>query len=104
MGNQTNLSPSAEMASTHPVDMLTQMVDSCTQACHCGLDSEKANSKMSTRKRVAKVVTLYATMVVVSTLAIYFLEHATVVNAVRTALVAAIGKTFAANWVSSLFN
>lgn len=43
-------------------------------------------------------------MVVVSTLAIYLLEHATVASAFRTALVAAIGKTFAAGWVMTLFD
>lgn len=54
-------------------------------------------------RRMLKFVSLYATMVAVSTCAIFILEHATVYNAFRTALVAAVGKTFAANWVSSFF-
>ena len=54
--------------------------------------------------RLAKTVTMYAAMVVVSTCAITLLEHVSLVNAFRTALVAAIGKTLAANWVSGLFD
>ena len=46
---------------------------------------------------------MYAVMVAVSTFAIHWLEHATLVHALRTALVAAIAKTFAANWVSGIF-
>lgn len=51
-----------------------------------------------------KLGVMYFTMVAVSTSAIFFLEHATLLNAFRTALVAAIGKTVAANWVSGLFD
>ena len=47
---------------------------------------------------------MYCTMVAVSTLCIYWLEHATLFNALRTALVAAVGKTIAANWVSGIFD
>ena len=54
--------------------------------------------------KVAKTLTMYAAMVVVSTSAICLLEHVSLFNAFRTALVAAIGKTFAANWVSGLFD
>ena len=50
-----------------------------------------------------KTVSLYATMVIVSTVAIYLLEHASLVNAIRTALVAAVGKTAASLWVSGFF-
>lgn len=55
------------------------------------------------KPRFSKTIALYCTMVVVSTLAIYFLEHASIASAFRTALVAAIGKTFAAGWVMTLF-
>lgn len=54
--------------------------------------------------RYAKAVTLYLTMVVVSTMAIFFLEHATLLHALRTALVAAVGKSLAANWVVQMFD
>ena len=53
--------------------------------------------------KTAKTVAMYCTMVLVSTLAIYWLEHAALYNAFRTALVAAVGKTIAANWVSGIF-
>ncbi|MEM9942359.1 MAG: hypothetical protein AAF939_12410 [Planctomycetota bacterium] len=63
------------------------------------------NSKVSWRSRpIYKMLAMYLTMVVVSTTAIYLLEHSTLVNAFRTALVAAIGKTLAANWVSGIFD
>jgi hypothetical protein len=54
--------------------------------------------------KLVKTLAMYLTMVVVSTTAIYLLEHASLFCAFRTALVAAVGKTFAANWVSGLFN
>ena len=60
--------------------------------------------QMNARKQLAKVIAMYATMVLVSTIAICFLEHASVLSALRTALVAAIGKTVAATWVSHLFS
>jgi len=63
------------------------------------------NSSTSWRSRKSvKTLAMYCSMVTVSTLAIFFLEHATLVNAFRTALVAAIAKTFAANWVSGIFD
>ena len=52
---------------------------------------------------IKKTVVMYLTMVAVSTVAIFWLEHATVFNALRTALVAAVGKTIAANMVSGFF-
>lgn len=55
-------------------------------------------------RRLKKTLAMYCTMVAVSTCAIFFLEHASLLGAFRTALVAAIGKTFAANWVSGLFD
>jgi len=55
------------------------------------------------RKKLKKTLAMYATMVAVSTCAIFLLEHATLAGAFRTALVAAVGKTFAANWVCSAF-
>ena len=55
-------------------------------------------------RKPLKVAAMYLTMVMVSTLAIYFLEHSSLFNAFRTALVAAIGKTIAANWVSGIFD
>ena len=53
--------------------------------------------------RVKKTVTMYLVMVAVSTLIIFWLEHASIESAFRTAMVAAIAKTFAANWVSGIF-
>ena len=55
-------------------------------------------------RKSVKTFAMYFAMVAVSTLAIYFLEHASLFNAFRTALVAAIGKTFAATWVSGVFD
>lgn len=55
-------------------------------------------------RKSLKVVAMYLTMVAVSTGAIYFLEHASLLNAFRTALVAAVGKTLAANWVCGMFD
>ena len=55
-------------------------------------------------RKSAKTFAMYCSMVLVSTAAIYFLEHASLFNAFRTALVAAIGKTFAAVWVAGIFD
>ena len=104
MTSKSNLVPVAELAATNPVKVISQVVDSCSQACNCCFESEKNTRKMSAKKRLARVIALYATMVLVSTIAIYFLEHASVFSAIRTALVAAIGKTVAATWVSHLFS
>ena len=54
-------------------------------------------------RKSVKMFAMYGVMVAVSTAAIFFLEHASLTNAFRTALVAAIAKTFAANWVSGIF-
>ena len=54
--------------------------------------------------KLKKAAAMYCTMVAVSTCAIFCLEHASLINAFRTALVAAVGKTLAANWVSGLFD
>ncbi len=70
----------------------------------CATCSPTVESKSATaKKRFKKTLAMYATMVTVSTFAIFFLEHVTLYNAVRTALVAAVAKTFAANWVTGLF-
>lgn len=76
--------------------------------CECRIENQSGakDSKPTTSwksKKSVKMLAMYGTMVVVSTTAIYFLEHATLTNAFRTALVAAIGKTVAANWVSGIF-
>ena len=55
-------------------------------------------------KKSVKLVAMYCTMVAVSTLVIVIFEHSSILSAVRTALVAAIGKTLAANWVSGVFD
>jgi len=55
-------------------------------------------------RKLFKTIAMYITMVCVSTVAICLLEHASVFNAFRTALVAAVGKTVAANWVSGIFD
>ena len=55
-------------------------------------------------RKLFKMIALYFTMVCVSTIAIYLLEHSSLLNAFRTALVAAVGKTVAANWVSGIFD
>ena len=66
--------------------------------------SDERSSAQSLRSRkLVKTLAMYFAMVTVSTLAIFWLEHATIYNAFRTALVAAIAKTFAANWVSTIF-
>lgn len=71
--------------------------------------NEEVSSSCSTtpknkKPRWLRCVAMYVVMVVVSTIAIHFLEHASLANAFRTALVAAIGKTIAANWVSGIFD
>jgi len=72
-------------------------------ACICGTSDANSANEKSRSQRLKKTVALYATMVFVSTWAIFFLEHASIVGALRTALVAAVGKTFAATWVTSFF-
>ena len=67
--------------------------------------AESAGVKQRSKSiKLKKAAMMYCTMVAVSTGAIFLLEHASLVSAFRTALVAAIGKTFAANWVSGLFD
>ena len=65
---------------------------------------ESDNGRSSAGRQLKKTLVMYAVMVTVSTSAIFVLEHATLSSAFRTALVAAVGKTFAANWVSSFFD
>lgn len=75
-------------------------------ACLCGvsqLSSVTSRERKSKASRLKKTAALYLTMVAVSTCAIFLLEHATILNSFRTALVAAVGKTFAASWVTSIF-
>ncbi len=67
-----------------------------------GAQDRKASTWRS--RKSLRMIAMYLTMVTVSTFAIYMLEHASLFNAFRTALVAAIGKTFAANWVSGIFD
>ena len=55
-------------------------------------------------RKLLKTAVMYCTMVAVSATAIHYLEHASIFDAMRTALVAAVGKTIAANWVSGLFD
>ena len=69
---------------------------------------EKTTEKKGFREylanpRTQKTITMYFVMVAVSTMIIFLLEHASLQSAFRTALVAAIAKTFAANWVSGIF-
>jgi len=59
--------------------------------------------KKSKAKLVKKTLAIYATMVMVSTITIAFLEHTSLVCALRTALVAALGKTIAVGIVGSYF-
>jgi uncharacterized membrane protein len=77
----------------------------CQCVCNClsELEEQEKPTSKSHKKRLQKIMAMYATMVVVSTCAIFWLEHASIISAFRTALVAAIGKTFAAHWVSSFF-
>ena len=68
------------------------------------MSCKTCDSHLKTRKsRWQRSVVMYCAMVAVSTAAIFFLEHATIANAFRTAVVAAIGKTLAANWVTEFF-
>ena len=67
-------------------------------------NSGRAWMKNWRSNRWIKGLALYATMVCVSTCAIFFLEHATMVHAIRTALVAAVGKSVAASWIVQLFD
>ncbi len=71
--------------------------------CGCFARGKDSTSNAKTSSRLKKTLVMYAVMVAVSTTAIFFLEHSSLVNAFRTALVAAVGKTIAANWVSGLF-
>ena len=72
---------------------------------HAGSPNQSGVKAQSWRNRkLLKTIAMYCTMVTVSTMAIYLLEHASLVSAFRTALVAAIGKTFAANWVAGIFD
>jgi hypothetical protein len=67
--------------------------------------TKDAAGKTSWRSRKSlKIIAMYCTMVCVSTIAIHFLEHASLFNSFRTALVAAIGKTVAANFVCGIFD
>ena len=70
------------------------------------IEALRADSPVTTwrSRKLFKILTMYFTMVCVSTIAIYWLEHSTLINAFRTAIVAAIGKTLAANWVSGIFD
>lgn len=77
-------------------------VDATCTVCQGGV--VKSKEALAKSKRFKKMVALYITMVAVSTIAIYFLEHASIMNAFRTALVAAIAKTVAASWVTSFFD
>ena len=67
--------------------------------------TDSKNEKKRWNKKIVskKTIAMYFAMVAVSTGAIFLLEHASIFGAFRTALVAAIGKTFAANWVSGFF-
>ena len=80
------------------------VIDSVVCSCFPEQESAGGQKVKSRAQALKKTVALYAAMVLVSTCAIYFLEHATIFNAFRTALVAAVGKTVAATWVSSWFD
>ena len=103
MSSKNELVGIAESPTTHPVDVIAHVVDTCTKACTCCLENDKSNQKNASWLSLKKTLAMYLTMVCVSTLAIYLLEHASILSAMRTAVVAAIGKTIAANWVVSLF-
>ena len=75
-------------------------MDKETDKEEAGKDTE---ARWWMRKSFKRAVALYGTMVFVSTLTIFFFEHSTVLSALRTALVAAIAKTFAATWVTGFF-
>ena len=75
-----------------------------TLRCQCGQNEAPSIGLDKTKASLMKkTMVMYVTMVAVSTIAIFMLEHATILSAFRTAIVAAIGKTVAANWVSSIF-
>ena len=78
-------------------------VNDDAKSFNCCLENDSASGVRNSKKQLQKIIAIYITMVVVSTLTIFFLEDASLVSAFRTALVAAIGKTIAANWVSSFF-
>ena len=81
-------------------DLVNRAMKSQTQH-----DSDACELSEELRKSTwQKTAVMYCVMVAVSTTAIFFLEHATFYNAFRTALVAAIGKTLAAIWISGFFD
>lgn len=84
--------------------MRTDFTCNCQMAQAPAISPATLSRSKLINKRLQKTVALYLTMVAVSTVAIFLLEHATLLNAFRTALVAAIGKTVAANWVTSFFD
>ena len=92
--------PACEICGDSPVTVIDSVVCSCFPEQESGGRQQVKSRTQALKKTVA----LYAAMVLVSTCAIYFLEHATILNAFRTALVAAVGKTVAATWVSSWFD
>lgn len=104
MNKPREIAADADLRFPNAAELIAEAADCCTQACTCCLENGTDQGAVSAQKRLQKIVAMYLTMVMVSTLAIYFLEHASLLSAFRTALVAAIGKTVAANWVSSCFN
>ncbi|QEG23040.1 hypothetical protein [Mariniblastus fucicola] len=85
--------------------MDTEQLELCSCFdCGCVQKSVQVSNANRSSTRAKKIVAMYVVMVAVSTTAIFFLEHASLLNAFRTALVAAVGKTIAANWVSGLFD
>ena len=97
--NQTRYSLNFEALQRKHV---AEFVNCYELACQCKLEDSAKDSESKTRNWT-KLFVMYIVMVAVSTLAIFLLEHSSLLNAFRTALVAAIGKTFAANWVSTFF-
>ena len=104
MNKPLDVTAESELRMPNAAELIAEAADCCTQACACCLENGVVQPTLSSQKRLQKIAALYVTMVMVSTLAIFFLEHAPLICAFRTALVAAIGKTVAANWVSSFFN
>ena len=99
------VSPELAKKDSAPVEgVLSHVVEQCEQACSCCFEDGQTHSQAPWNSRVKRTAAVYATMVFVSTCTIYFLEHASVLSAFRTALVAAVGKTVAVNWVTSLFD
>ena len=90
---------------TSATQAASEITVACEKVCQCFSDPASTAPQLagSRRSKLTKTAAMYATMVVVSTCAIFLLEHATLYSAFRTALVAAIGKTLAANWVSTIF-